>query len=287
MTIINLGDEKMRKKNIILGVIGFAVVLGACGHAFAALGPNDVSMGVFSIPLPGCAPDVTISDKDGNGCYTMTVKNKTLQNGVCSDSGITPTTKQVCDGKDGKDGEDGAGGAVDVTKVYVPYPGSTFNGTEPQNEGYMSVTIPAAGDGDDTILKYPDYCEEFYENGLTYKKCTAQGNGQNWPNASGTHSSYQEGDSYVFSVDAVESGYPRYEYVPPVLSGGNNGYPTEPGYTKNVTRYENGREQSDLVAIDNCDKYAKTTDASDRVRKCIVGAPAGIRLGRHIVWEII
>ncbi len=263
----------MRKKNIMLGVIGFVLAVVTGGQAFAALGPGEISMGVFSIPLPGCAPEVTISEKDtSSGCYTMTIQNKTLQNGVCSSSGITPTTKQVCDGKDG---ENGAGGAVDVTKVYVPYPASTFGGAEPQNEGYIKVTIPAADDGeDDTILKYPDYCEEFYEDGLTKKKCTAQGDATDWANTSGG-SPYQTGDNYIFSIDGVEAGYPRLEYVRPVLSSGTSGYPTEPGYTKNVTRYENGREQSDLVAIDSCDKYAKSTDTSDRVVRCTVGAPAG------------
>ena len=263
----------MRRKNIIFGVIGFALTLVTGGHAFAALGQNEISMGMFSIPLPvngndGCTPAITVTAKGANGCYTTTIQKKVLQNGSCEDDGQA-IERETCDG------EDGAGGAVNVTKEYVPYPASTFNGNEPQNEGYIKVTIPAADDGeDDTILKYPDYCEEFYEDGLTKKKCTAQGDATDWANTSGG-SPYQTGDNYIFSIDGVEDGYPRLEYVRPVLSSGTSGYPTEPGYTKDVTRYKNGREQSDLVAIDSCDKYAKSTDTSDRVTKCTVGAPAG------------
>ena len=252
----------MRKKNIIFGVICFVLAVVTGGQAFAALGPGEISMGVFSIPLPGCAPEVTISDeKDANDCYTMTIQNKTLQNGVCSSSGINPIPKKVCDGKDG------AGGAVDVTKVYVPYPASTFGGTEPQNEGYIKVTIPAADDGeDDTILKYPDYCEEFYEDGLTKKKCTAQGDATDWLNSDNTHN-YKQGEWYIFSVDALEDGYPRYEYTAPRSSGGAV---VSKGFTQKVYAYDNGRQVTETGATDECKEYAKPDNRSARVTKCTV-----------------
>ncbi len=260
------------RKNMIFCMIGFALVLVTGGHAFAKTG--DISMGVISIPLPsngvdgkdGCTPDVTVTDKDANGCYTTTIQKKTLQSGSCVNDG-NAIVRETCDG------EDGAGGAVDVTKVYVPYPASTFGGAEPQNEGYIKVTIPAADEGDDdTILKYPDYCEEFYENGLTYKKCIAQDNavGVSWPNADNTHNPYQQGDSYVFSVDELESGYPRYEYTAPRLSGGTSGYPVAAGFTQMVYVYDNGRRVTETGATDECKEYAKPNDRSARVTKCIV-----------------
>lgn len=133
---------------MIFGLIGFVLAVVTCGQALAAMGPNDVSMGVFSIPLPGCAPEVTISEKDtSSGCYTMTIQNKTLQNGVCSSSGITPTTKQVCDGKDG------AGGGCD-SKTTV---------TGPDSNGCYTVTYQK--------MKVVD--EECVEDGdeLTYTTC--------------------------------------------------------------------------------------------------------------------
>lgn len=137
------------RKNMIFSAICFAVVFGAVGSAFAALGQGEISMGMFSIPLPGCAPEITISDnKDANGCYTMTIQSKTLQDGVCSSSGISPTTKQVCDGKDGA----GGGGCDSRTSV-----------TGPDSSGCYTVTFQK--------MKIED--EECVEDGeaLTYTTC--------------------------------------------------------------------------------------------------------------------
>lgn len=134
---------------MILGIIGFALALVSGGQVFAALGPNDISMGTFAIPLPGCAPEVTIGDKDtSTGCYTMTIQSKTLQNGVCSSSEISPTTKQVCDGKDGVGGE----GCSSKTNV-----------TGPDSNGCYTVTFQK--------MKVEN--EECVEDGepLTYTTC--------------------------------------------------------------------------------------------------------------------
>lgn len=40
------------RKNMIFGVIGFALALVTGGQTFADLGPNDISMGTFAIPTP-------------------------------------------------------------------------------------------------------------------------------------------------------------------------------------------------------------------------------------------
>lgn len=306
------------RKNMIFGMIGFVLAVVTCGQALAALGPNDVSMGVFSIPLPGCAPEVTISEKDtSSGCYTMTVQNKTLQNGVCSSSGITPTTKQVCDGKDGENGagggcdskttvtgpdsngcytvtyqkmkvvdeecvEDGVAltyttcdGATEVeSEAYIPYPLSmtydTGNDVQIGHEGYRRLAIKFKGDTNSRVLKFPDLCEEFdNEDGERSKKCVAQGNATNWPNTFNVNP-YQAGDSYVFVIGDLESGFPRYEYTAPRLSGGTTGYPMAAGFTQKVYAYADGRRVRETGATDECKEYAKPDNQSARVTKCTV-----------------
>ena len=247
------------KKSIIFGVIGFVAALGAWGYAFAALGPGEISMGVFSIPLPGCAPEVTISEKDtSSGCYTMTVQNKTLQNGVCSSSGITPTTKQVCDGKDG---EDGAGGDVTVTEEYVPYPDSAQDA--PNQEGYLKKLVNG-----EIVGINKDSCE-FGEDpqGRKSKKCKAQGNANGWPDVTRNHDVYQQGDTYIFVISDVEDGFPRYEYTAPRSSGGAV---VSKGFTQKVYAYDDGRRVRETGATDECKEYAKPDNRSARVTKCTV-----------------
>ena len=85
----------MRKKNIIFGVICFALVSGAVGNAFARDG--DISMGTFSIPLPadgkdGCAPlirsiDSSLDSSIADGCYTFQQRQQTRDgSGDCVDT---------------------------------------------------------------------------------------------------------------------------------------------------------------------------------------------------------
>ena len=277
----------MRKKNIIFGVIGFVLAVVTGGQAFAALGPGEISMGVFSIPLPGCAPEVTISDeKDANDCYTMTIQNKTLQNGVCSSFGIEPIPKKVCDGKDGAGGGDGI--IDDVQGVYVPYPqskGTCSGGTcqYPDRQGYLTTTVSFTDDARQPVVTISlDPCEVFYDetdDNKPKKKCTAQGNATAWLNSDGT-GNYEANESYIFEISdpatTLDSGVdpnPYYEYVEPTKNDAS-GWFENPGHTVKVTVFVNGQQKREFHAVDRCDKYKNSSDPSaEAVVKCMVGEP--------------
>ncbi|MBO4582968.1 MAG: hypothetical protein J5714_02860 [Alphaproteobacteria bacterium] len=262
------------RKDITFGLICFAMMFGMAGGALAALGTGEISMGTFSIPLPadgkdGCAPlirsiDSSVDSSIADGCYVIQQKQQTRNGDSCEGTGSWENITTVCDG------DDGAGlGEEDIVVAYVAYPDSTESYTMPYQQGYMTKSV-----GNTVLNKSEDYCEEFYEDGVTKKKCTAQGDATNWLNSDGT-GNYQTGETYVFATDQLNDGYPRNEYTTPRLSGGSSGYPTAPGVTNRVYRYTSGRERFELVAIDACDWYAKRTDTTDRVRKCTVGAPTG------------
>jgi len=279
----------MRKKNIIFGVIGFALAVVTGGQAFAALGPGEISMGVFSIPLPGCAPEVTISDeKDANDCYTMTIQNKTLQNGVCSSSGINPIPKKVCDGKDGAGGGDGI--IDDVQGVYVPYPqskGTCSGGTcqHPDRQGYLTTTVSFTDSARQPVVTISlDPCEVFYDetdDNKPKKKCTAQGDATSWPNSDNSDNSgnYEANESYIFEIsdpattlDSSVSPNPYLEYVEPTKNA--SGWFENSGHTVKVTVFVNGQQKREFYAVDKCDKYKNPSDLSaEAVVKCTVGEP--------------
>ena len=277
----------MRKKNIMLGVIGLALAVVTGGQAFAALGPGEISMGVFPIPLPGCAPEVTISEKDtSSGCYTMTIQNKTLQNGVCSSFGIEPIPKKVCDGKDGAGGGDGI--IDDVQGVYVPYPqskGTCSGGTcqYPDRQGYLTTTVSFTDDARQPVVTISlDPCEVFYDetdDNKPKKKCTAQGNATAWLNSDGT-GNYEANESYIFEISdpatTLDSGVdpnPYYEYVEPTKNDAS-GWFENPGHTVKVTVFVNGQQKREFHAVDRCDKYKNSSDPSaEAVVKCMVGEP--------------
>ena len=276
----------MRKKNIIFGVIGFVLAVVTGGQAFAALGSGEISMGVFSIPLPGCAPEVTISDeKDANDCYTMTIQNKTLQNGVCSSSGINPIPKKVCDGKDGAGGGDGI--IDDVQGVYVPYPqskGTCSGGTcqYPDRQGYLTTTVSFTDSARQPVVTISlDPCEVFYDetdDNKAKKKCTAQGNATAWLNSDGT-GDYEANESYIFGISdpatTLNSGVnpnPYLEYVEPTKNA--SGWFENLGHTVKVTVFVNGQQKREFHAVDGCDKYKNSSDPSaEAVVKCTVGEP--------------
>ena len=276
----------MRKKNIIFGVFGFVLAVVTGEQAFAALGSGEISMGVFSIPLPGCAPEVTISDeKDANDCYTMTIQNKTLQNGVCSSSGINPIPKKVCDGKDGAGGGDGI--IDDVQGVYVPYPqskGTCSGGTcqYPDRQGYLTTTVSFTDSARQPVVTISlDPCEVFYDetdDNKPKKKCTAQGNAIAWLNSDGT-GDYEANESYIFGISdpatTLNSGVnpnPYLEYVEPTKNA--SGWFENLGHTVKVTVFVNGQQKREFHAVDGCDKYKNSSDPSaEAVVKCTVGEP--------------
>ncbi len=244
---------------MIFGMIGFVLAVVTCGQAFAALGPNDVSMGVFSIPKPvdgkdGCTPVITVTTKDGNGCYTTTIQKKLLQSGSCVNDG-DEIVRETCDG------ENGAGGDVTVTEEYVPYPESAQDA--PNQEGYLKKLV----DGEIVGINR-DSCE-FGEDpqGRKSKKCKAQGNAKTWPDVTENHDVYQQGDTYIFVISDVEDGFPRYEYTAPRSSDGGV---VSRGFTQKVYAYDDGRRVTETGVADECKEYAKPGNQSARVTKCTV-----------------
>ena len=179
-----------------------------------------------------------------------------------------------------------------VLQVYVPYPSSLGTCTNnvcqhPNQEGYMKTTItytPESNKSPQEILQN-DRCTELMKpvnnEWVSGKLCVAQGSSAVY--------SYNEGDEYWFQItipdgysshaDVVNTsttlatGYPQNQYVNPMLSNGTTGFPTEPGYVRKVSKYLDNHETYEFVMMDTCNKYAKSTDLSDRVVKCTVSAP--------------
>ena len=252
------------RKTIVFGVCGlFMAVFVGSAHA----AKETISMGTFDVPLvagkDGCTPEVTVTDKNANGCYTTTIQKKVLQNGSCvNDGGAIERT--TCDGAKGDDGNDGC---------YEVYDSSSGWGTEDFN---LSIKWCCGGN---------DNCQEMTDSYPATGSYTSYSSAWIAQNCSSTFDTTPIANGYTVIVKnpcyGTETSYDitgevgesanitsvNAEYTPYPQSTGNAGNPAagvsdRQGYMTLTITYRNNTISVHKTP-DSCDTYTERYDSGE------------------------